>query len=68
MELGQNHKMDNRYLDQYTNECAYREDTRRMPNGSIFTDIMQRCAIKPVSRDFCGYWQGNKRFAETLVV
>lgn len=67
MHMGQVHKMGNLYLDCYANEIAYREDTRRMSNGDIFADIMSRCAKSPTSRDFCGYWQGNKRSFERLV-
>jgi transposase-like protein len=67
MQFGQVHKMGTVYLECYAKEVAYREDTRRMANGSIFADITNRCAAAPVSRDFCGYWQGNKRLAENLV-
>jgi len=68
MQLGQTHKFGNMYLNRYANEAAYREDTRRRSNGDIFTDIMSRCAMTGVSRHFCGYWQGNKKQVETLVV
>ena len=61
MQYGQTHKMDNLYMDRYANEAAYREDTRRKPNGDIFADIVNRCATSNISRDFAGYWQGNKR-------
>lgn len=67
MQLGQVHKMGTMYLDRYANENAYREDTRRKDNGFIFRDITTRCALAPISRDFCGYWQGNKRLSENLV-
>lgn len=66
MQYGQMHKFGNLYLANYANEAAYREDTRRLPNGDIFTDIMTKCAHTSTSRDFCGYWQGNKRLAERL--
>lgn len=66
MQYGQNHRMDNKYMDRYANEAAYREDTRRRSNGDIFVDIMTRCAQTPVSRDFCGYWQGNSKMGESL--
>jgi hypothetical protein len=68
MLVGQVHKMDNRYLHNYANEVAYREDTRRLSNGAIFADVTSRCARSPVSRNFCGYWQGNKRRTERLVI
>jgi len=60
MHKGQVHKMGNQHLAAYANECAYREDTRRWPTGQIFADITGRCATKPTSRNWCGYWQGNK--------
>lgn len=41
-------------------------DTRRWANGEIFTDITKKCAHSKTSRDWCGYWQGNKRDAERL--
>lgn len=66
MQFGQHHRMSNLYMDRYANEAAYREDTRRYSNGAIFSDIVSRCAATKVSRDFCGYWQGNKRLAENL--
>jgi len=66
MQYGQCHKFGNLYLANYANEAAYREDTRRMSNGDIFDDICTKCAKTPTSRDWCGYWQGNKRLAERL--
>ena len=67
MHIGQTHKFGNNYLDRYAREAAYREDTRRRSNGAIFHDIMGRCATKPPSREFCGYWQGNKKTSEGLI-
>ena len=66
MQYGQCHKIGNLYLSNYANEIAYREDTRRMSNGAIFNDILTKCIMSPVSNEFCGYWQGNKRTAERL--
>ncbi len=68
MQIGQHHKITNLYLDQYVNEAAYREDSRRQSNGAIFGDITLRCAKAGVSRNFCGYWQGNKKLRENLEV
>lgn len=67
MQYGQVHKFGNLYLDHYANEAAYREDNRRMSNGEMFGDILVKCASSRTSRDFCGYWQGNRRLAERLV-
>lgn len=66
MQYGQVHKFGNLYLANYANEAAYREDTRRWANGKIFTDIMTKCASTLTNRDWCGYWQGNKRPEERL--
>jgi len=66
--IGQIHKAAPKYLDNYANEMAYREDTRRWSNGDIFRDILGKCARALVSRDWCGYWQGNHRLGESLVV
>jgi transposase-like protein len=66
MQIGQTHKFGLRYLANYANEVAYREDTRRQSNGEIFRDIVAKCARTPTHRDWCGYWQGNKRLHERL--
>jgi len=66
MEIGQTHKFGLRYLANYANEAAYREDTRRLSNGAIARDILSKCARTPTHRDWCGYWQGNKRRDERL--
>jgi transposase-like protein len=67
MKIGQNHKFGLGYLANYANEAPYREDNRRMSNGAMFKDILGKCAAARSSRDFCGYWQGNKR-REALAV
>lgn len=66
MQYGQVHKFGNEYLANYANEAAYREDTRRWPNGRIFNDIATKCANTKTHHDWCGYWQGNKRLTERL--
>lgn len=58
--------LDNLYLANYANEAAFREDTRHQSNGMIFLEMTQRCARTRTSRDWCGYWQGNKRNEERL--
>ena len=66
MQYGQTHKFGNLYLANYANEAAFREDTRRQSNGAIFLEVTKRCARTRTSRNWCGYWQGNKREAERL--
>ncbi len=66
MQIGQHHQFGVAHLASYANEAAYREDTRRRPNGWIFLDILTHCAKTLTSRDWCGYWQGNRREHELL--
>ncbi len=67
MLYGQVHRMSVLYLSNYANEIAYREDTRRLDNKTIYDDILKRCLKNnSVSNEFCGYWQGNKRVCERL--
>ncbi len=65
---GQVHKMSNKYLDNYANEIAYREDMRRENNLTIFKDIIDKCLSTDDETDWSGYWQGNHRTQERLVV
>ncbi|WP_286364340.1 transposase [Acinetobacter wuhouensis] len=67
LQLGQMHKFGVMYLANYANEAAYREDTCRWSNGEIFTDILTKCVQTRTHKDWCGYWQGNKRKAERLM-
>jgi transposase-like protein len=66
MQHGQMHKFSNRYLDNYVNEAAYREDMRAAANGDQFHDVTNKCLKTKTSRDWCGYWQGNKRDGERI--
>lgn len=65
-QIGQVHKLTPKYLDDYAHEVAYREDTRRWPNGKIVRDVLAKCLHAGISRDWCGYWQGNRRWGEQL--
>ena len=67
-QIGQIHKLAPKYLDNDAKEIAYREDTRRWSNGEIFRDIVRKCVRALVSRDWCGYWQGNHRQGESLAI
>ena len=67
MQYGQVHHFGLDYLAAYANEAAYREDTRRMSNGDIFVDIVLKCLRTITHKDWCGYWQGNRRKRERLV-
>ncbi|MCK9607462.1 MAG: IS1595 family transposase [Methylomonas sp.] len=61
MQYGQVHRFGQVCMEDYANEAAYREDTRRVDNGGIFRDIVEKCARSKNSRNWSGYWQGNKK-------
>ena len=61
MQYGQMHHFSKLYLSTYANEAAYREDRRRWDNGKIFKDILSKCANTLTSKNWCEYWQGNKK-------
>jgi hypothetical protein len=56
-ESGHHHHIAGPYLLRYAQEAAFREDHRRMDNGTqVKTVLALALACKP-SVDFCGYWQ-----------
>ncbi len=67
-EIGQHHHIAGKYLHLYAKEMAYREDTRRVDNGTIFANLIYKALNHPVSRNWKGYWQGNKQPSEILGV
>lgn len=56
-EVGTHHDIAGRYLDNYANEMAWREDHRRVSNGEQFMMIVGAALDHPVSRQWKGYWQ-----------
>jgi transposase-like protein len=56
-EIGTHHQISGRYLHAYANEMAWREDNRRVPNGSQFNLVVAATMACPVSREWKGYWQ-----------
>lgn len=56
-EWGQHHHISGKYLGAYAREMAWREDTRRMPNGTLYGLIAAAALAHPVSRAWKGYWQ-----------
>ena len=60
MYYGQVHRMSNLYLDNYANEVAYREDTRRIDNLLIFNDIIEKCLSTSSQNDWKGYWHRTR--------
>ena len=67
MMMGQIHRLARKYLDVYANEVAFREDRRRFSNGSFVREVMRKCFSLGPSRDWTGYWQGNKRETDSVV-
>lgn len=55
MQIGQIHKLSNKYLSTYTSECSYREDMRNVSNGIIVNDILSKCFNTKPSKVWCGY-------------
>jgi hypothetical protein len=56
-ELGQHHHISGKYLGAYAREMAFREDNRRLPNGSLHGIVATAALAHPVSRMWKGYWQ-----------
>ena len=56
-EIGTHHHISGRYLHQYANEMAWREDNRRQPNGTLFGLAVNAALAHPVSKNWKGYWQ-----------
>lgn len=49
-----------RYLYQYANEAAWKEDHRREPNGALFGRALGQALRSPVSQEWKGYWQRGR--------
>ena len=56
-EIGTHHHISRRYLHSYANEMAWREDNRRLPNGTLYLLAADAALAHPVSREWKGYWQ-----------
>jgi len=59
METGTHHHISGKYLHQYAGEAAWREDNRRIPNGSLYQLVARAALVHPVSENWKGYWQRN---------
>jgi hypothetical protein len=55
--VGQHHHVSHRYLYQYANEMAWREDHRRQGNGGQHATVLASALHSPISRTWKGYWQ-----------
>ena len=56
-EIGAHHHVSGPYLHSYAREMAWREDTRRKPNGMLYLLVASAALAHPVSREWKGYWQ-----------
>ena len=56
-EIGTHHHISGRYLNAYANEMGWREDNRRVANGTRYAMIACAALGHPVSRQWKGYWQ-----------
>lgn len=57
MIRGQHHHVSPRYLHQYANEAAWKEDHRQTCNGGLAHRALGLALAHPVSREWKGYWQ-----------
>lgn len=57
MEVGTHHHIAGPYLNAYANEASWREDNRRVSNGSQAMMVAESAMVSPVSRRWAGYWQ-----------
>lgn len=59
-EIGIHHHISGQYLDAYAAEMAWREDTRREANGTLYRLTAAAAASHPQSKIWTGYWQRRK--------
>lgn len=57
MEIGTHHHIAGPYLAAYANEASWREDNRRVANGSQAMMVAGAAMVSRVSRSWAGYWQ-----------
>jgi hypothetical protein len=56
-EIGHHHHIAGKYLVRYAQEAAFREDHRRVANGTQVRAVSCLAMQAPTSVDWCGYWQ-----------
>jgi hypothetical protein len=62
-EIGQHHHISGKYLGAYAGEMAWKEDNRRMANGTLHGMATDAALRHPVSRVWAGYWQRSVRLS-----
>ena len=60
-EIGHHHHIAGAYLVRYAQESAWREDHRRVDNGTQVRAVMGLAMACRPSVDWCGYWQRANR-------
>lgn len=66
-EYGVTHQMQARYMWDYANEMAWREDSRWKTAKEKFDDLLFRTLSTGLTRWWRGYWQGYRRRDEMLI-
>jgi transposase-like protein len=64
--VGQIHRITPKYMLDYANEIAWREDVRRQPTKLQIADLMAAVLNSGTSTWWRGYWQGHHREAEIV--
>ena len=67
MVLGQLHRITPKYMFDYANEIAWREDNRRRSTGEQLKDLLKKALSTGTSQWWFRYWQGNNRPGEILM-
>ena len=62
-EIGHHHHVAGPYLLRFAQEAAWRENYRRVANGTQVDRIAALAMHNKPSVDFCGYWQRNRAVA-----
>lgn len=57
MEVGTHHHIAGPYLNAYAGEASWREDNRRVANGTQAAIVGTLAMVSPQSRKWAGYWQ-----------
>jgi ISXO2-like transposase domain len=67
-EYGTFHGYRPKYLLDYAQEFAWREDVRRTTEGEKVTDLLSNVFRNGLSNWWRGYWQGHHRDGELKVM
>jgi transposase-like protein len=59
-EIGIHHHIAGRHLHAYATEMAWREDFKRVGNGTQYAMTVAAVTVAPKSIEWCGYWQRNR--------